>query len=88
MRAALLLSTLLSLAALTSCRNACAQLCSDIARYAEEECGFTVPSGEVRECVSDKSWGGSTQEERQVCNEFGDQFEDEWTCEDLEPYFE
>ena len=79
---------ILSLTIAGGCRNACQQLCADIAQFAEDECGYTLASGELRECISDHSFGGASEDQREICQEFGDQLDEEWTCEDLELYFQ
>ena len=39
--------------ALMGCRNQCQRLCSDIADYAQEECGLEFSDEEVKQCFKD-----------------------------------
>jgi hypothetical protein len=59
-----------------------------MARFAEDECGFTVSEAEVDECI-DSQRGDASSGDRVACREFGNErsIEEEWGCEELEGYF-
>ena len=76
-----------ALAALTACANPCADLCKEIAAYAEE-CGYTVPEGEPQACIEASPRSNFTPEELEVCRGAADDLRDEWTCEDVGDYFD
>lgn len=76
-----------ALLSLSACRNSCQQICPRMAAYAED-CGFTVPAGQVSECVAAQA-GAASRDDRAVCRSEGDRgtIRDEFTCEDLEDYW-
>ena len=63
----------------------CKSLCDDMAKFAEDTCGYTVTSDMVSECKEVQ--GEKTREERQDCRQVRPVLEEEWDCEELEIYF-
>ena len=63
----------------------CKSLCDDMAKFAEDTCGYTVTSDMVSECK--ETQGEKTREERQDCRQVRPVLEEEWDCEELEIYF-
>jgi hypothetical protein len=74
-------------AAAGGCRNACADLCLEMAEYAEE-CGYTVSDEEIDTCISEQSAAG--HDERKACREFGqgEVLRAQWSCDVLADYWE
>lgn len=70
--------------ALAGCRNACQQLCVDVAMYAEE-CGHTVNQDEVDTCIDSKRTSTIGQEKIQQCAATRDpeKLREWWSCDDL-----
>jgi hypothetical protein len=70
-----------------ACRGPCERLCVNLATYAEE-CGFTVPEGELDACIDGQK--GASGDDKQVCREYGDPavLRNEWTCDDLQAYWD
>ena len=64
--------------------NPCQQLCSDMAKYAEE-CGIDVSSSEIDTCVEAQS--DVSSEQKKSCSQARPELETEWSCEDVERYF-
>ena len=75
-------------ALLVACNNPCQDICGVMADYAEDECGLTVSSEAVSECVArqDKEL---TDEQRQSCVDArdADGLAEWWTCDDLAANF-
>ena len=63
----------------------CKSLCDDMAKFAEDTCGYTITSEMVSECKEVQ--GEKTREERQDCRQVRPVLEEEWDCEELESYF-
>lgn len=63
----------------------CKSLCDDMAKFAEDTCGYTITSDMVSECKEEQ--GEKTREERQDCRQVRPVLEEEWDCEELEIYF-
>ncbi len=78
---------LVSLWVLAGCRNPCADLCTTFADYAET-CGFEWSKDDTKACYDDHKKDSLSETELQTCDEYGDRVEDEWTCDDLAPYFD
>ena len=81
---------LLPLAALPlwmGCRNSCQQLCKDMADYAQDACGLEFSSDEVQSCIDDHKRSEVDADARQACTDAAPTLEEEWSCEDLEAYF-
>ncbi|TNE84539.1 MAG: hypothetical protein EP330_29055 [Deltaproteobacteria bacterium] len=77
----------LTLALLGGCQNSCQQICSRMARFAED-CGHTVPQAQIQACI-DAQAGAASADDRATCREFGSlsDIEAEWTCDDVAVYF-
>jgi hypothetical protein len=76
------------LSALTlGCKTPCQALCDDMADYFEE-CGNTTSDDAIDACYTDHGRDGTTEEEQDTCREFSENIRDEWTCEDIESYFD
>ena len=73
---------------LTGCRNDCQQICTDMADFAADECGEEFSRTEVSECMSTYKKKNLSAAQLDDCKEYGSRLEEEWTCEDLEEYFE
>ncbi len=84
---ALTLTLLLLLPAIGGCRNSCQRVCVRMAKFAEQECGFTVTSDAISCCIEGQAGSGSS-DDRATCRQFGglSQIEDTWSCNDLEDY--
>ena len=67
------------------CRNSCQQLCIDMEAFAEE-CGYQFTDEMKRECMQNQ--GQKNGDEKSACNEAKPLLDAEWTCEDLEVYFD
>ncbi len=78
---------LVSILVLAGCRNPCADLCKTFQDYAET-CGYEWTKDDLKACYDDNAKDGLSETELQTCDEYGDRLEDEWTCEDLAPYFD
>ena len=63
----------------------CKSLCDDMAKFAEDTCGYTITSDMVSECKDEQ--GEKTREDRQDCRQVRPVLEEEWDCEELEIYF-
>ena len=76
------------MAGLVACKNPCQDICVEMARFAEDECGFSVPDEQLDTCLSEQKQIDSPQE-RAACRESGDAetIAAEWGCEELEDYF-
>ena len=64
----------------------CKELCSDMAKFAEDECGYTVTNEMMSECRTQQ--GEKTREEKQDCRQAAPALEAEWNCDELSIYFE
>lgn len=82
-----LLVLLALLPAAAACRNSCQQVCVRMADYAEE-CGISIPDDDLGTCLEEH--GQDDAEDRQICREYGDaeSIRREWSCEELELYWE
>ena len=63
----------------------CKSLCDDMAKFATDECGYTVTSDMLSECKDQQ--GEKTREERKDCRQVRPVLEEEWDCAELEIYF-
>ena len=76
-----------ALVALTACRNSCQDICRDLARYAENDCGLTVPDGQMETCVDEHSRKALEEGERDACQTANEtEFTDEWTCDEASAF--
>ena len=79
---------ILTIAAFTfssGCRNSCQQICLDMESFAEE-CGYQFTDEMKSECMQNQ--GKKTGEEKSACRDALPVLTTEWTCEDLEVYFD
>ena len=73
---------------LWSCHNTCQDLCKEMAAYAEsDKCQYTLSDDELKVCIRDHSRDKLADGDLGVCEDFADTVADEWTCDDLAPYF-
>ena len=81
-----LLIAILALSAM-GCRNSCQQLCARMYDYAQE-CELGVDEDELASCIDDQA--GLESEDREVCRSFGsaEVLRNEWSCEELESYWD
>lgn len=72
---------------LGGCQNSCQQVCSRMAKFAED-CGHDVGGDQIQACIDGQA-GTASAEDRQTCREFGSlsAIEEEWTCDDVGVYF-
>ncbi len=73
---------------LTGCANDCQQVCNEMADWAESECNREFTSEEVSSCISAYKNGEGSDAQLADCAEYKDRIDEEWTCEDIETYFE
>lgn len=68
------------------CRNACQQVCAEMADYAEE-CSLPVSDADIDACMERHS--APTPEDKATCREFGDGevIRQQWDCEELGRYW-
>ena len=78
---------LAALAATAGCRNACQDICVQMANYAEE-CGFNVSDAELDACLDEQS-SDLEKTDKEACRDFGspELIRNEWSCNDLEAYW-
>ena len=88
MRGAFVIAAMAALLAGAGCRNPCQQICSRMADYATEDCGFTVAPADIDACV-ERQGEGLESEEKKACRDFGDPdvIRAQWTCEEVGVYF-
>jgi len=73
----------LALVALTACRNSCQQLCRDLSDYAQDDCGLTVPDGQLQTCIDEHDRKSLEENETESCQLAAEtEFEDEWSCDE------
>ena len=72
---------------LVGCRNDCQQLCNTMADFAKE-CGETVDKKQINTCMTDNRKRNLTADQLDACDEYGDSVDEEWTCDDVEEYFD
>ncbi|MEC8192210.1 MAG: hypothetical protein VX944_01680 [Myxococcota bacterium] len=73
---------------LTGCANDCQQVCNEMADWAESECNREFTSEEVSSCISAYKNDEVSDAQLADCAEYKDRIDEEWTCEDIETYFE
>jgi hypothetical protein len=76
---------LLSIFSWLAC-SPCKQLCADIAKIAEDECGYTITKEMISACKEQQS--DKDKDGRKECRLAAPSLEDEWDCEELSIYFE
>ncbi len=82
-----IIATLPVMAALSGgCRNACQNVCLEMAQAAEE-CGIIVTSSELDACIASQK--KPEPEARQACATYGDAetISAEWDCAEIGAYF-
>ena len=73
---------------LWSCHNPCQDLCKEMAAFAEsDQCEYTLSDNELKECIRNHTRDQLGTGDLDTCEEFADTIADEWTCDDLAPYF-
>jgi hypothetical protein len=87
MRLSLSILALCSLG-LSGCGNACQDLCTEMAAFAEDSCGLTWSKDQIKTCQADHKRSETTSEGRSVCADELEGLEDEWSCTDLDAYFD
>ena len=76
---------LLCVASLVGCTNDCQQLCVEIREFAKD-CEEPFTDEDFKECM--KEQGKKNGEERRSCTQARETpIEEQWTCEDIEVYF-
>jgi hypothetical protein len=79
------LSFLIATAA--GCSNNCQQLCENMADFAQDSCGISVPDKELQDCLV--SFEKSTEDQEATCETYQNiQNEKGWTCDVVEKYFQ
>ena len=68
-----------------ACNNPCQQICYDIRDFAED-CGEPFSDQDISECVQNQ--GKKTGEEKKSCSQAAPLLEEEWTCDNLEVFFD
>lgn len=69
----------------SACNNPCQQICYDIREFAED-CGEPFSDQDISECIQNQ--GKKTREEKQSCSQAAPLLEEEWTCDNLEVFFD
>ena len=77
-----------AMVALSGCKNECQKLCGDIADFAETECGQEFPKEELKACVSANKSSALAEGADEVCGEIRPFLTEEWTCEEINEYFD
>ncbi len=73
---------------LTGCANDCQDLCNNMADWAETECGQTFSKEDVNDCLSTYSNDNVSETQLADCAEYNERIDEEWTCDELDSYFE
>ena len=73
---------------LAGCGNACQDLCGDMASFAEDECGLTWSKEDIKTCEADHKRSETTADGRAICADEGEGLQEEWSCDDLDAYFD
>jgi len=72
---------------MTGCNNNCQDLCVEVKRFAESECGQEWSGEDLQECRDNHSRSNVPKETREACGEIKGSVEDEWTCDEVDDYF-
>lgn len=67
------------------CRNQCQRLCYEMQEFAED-CGYQFTDEMLKECLENQ--GEKQKENKEACKEARPKLQEEWTCEDLDVYFD
>jgi hypothetical protein len=79
------LSALLLLATvLPGCRNACQDLCTELADYAQTACGYTWTDTQISQCIDDQA--SLTSDEIAACRD-NSNVASIWGCDEIADYF-
>ena len=73
---------------LGACRNSCQRLCDEIRDFASDECGKDWDRAAFRQCLADNNWRATTGDGRGSCRDSVGRVAEEWTCDDIEVYFD
>lgn len=73
-------------ALLTGCQNECQQICLDMADYAESDCEQTFKEGQIDTCL--ENYSEASDKQLATCATYGDTISEEWTCSEIEQYFD
>ena len=75
--------------AAAGCANECQQLCDEMADYAAE-CDLEWARDDIKECKSNQANRNfeDPKSAREACADALPTVRDEWTCDDLEDYFD
>lgn len=68
---------------LAGCGNACQQMCVDLAVYAENDCGLTIPDGEVDACKEANAEADDARLDQCAETRDPEAMREWWDCEDL-----
>ena len=79
---------LISSLSITGCRNDCQQLCAEMADFAEEQCGRTWATTDIRTCMQNNSNRATNDVRRDACADNIETLREEWTCDDIDKYFD
>lgn len=72
----------------TGCRNDCQRLCQEMADFAEEDCGKEFPKEQVKECMAAYPNAEVDEDQEAVCADITPTLREEWTCEEINEYFD
>lgn len=77
------------IAALSGCKNDCQQLCHEMADYASEDCGKEWSKDQLKSCMDDQKDAVKANESiEQVCADILPTLREEWSCDDIDAYFD
>lgn len=72
---------------LTGCANECQQVCNEMADWAQTECNKEFSKEDLNECYTEYKNDQVSDAQLADCAEYKDRIDEEWTCEDIEAYF-
>ena len=72
---------------LMGCRNECQQICADMSDLAEE-CGEEWEKEHLKQCFEAYSGKNVGKNQREYCSIVRPGLDEEWTCEEIEAYFD
>ena len=76
------------IALLAGCANECQELCNNMADWAETECDKTFPKEQINDCLATYSNDNVSETQLADCGEYNERIDEEWTCDELDSYFE
>jgi len=59
-----------------------------MADWAEDECGKTFDKEQVNDCLADYSNDNVSETQLADCAEYNERIDEEWTCDELDSYFD